>query len=110
MPEGNVQAKPRAKRQPRPVEGNEPWLPIECELPEASAIQAMARGDATPDQQQRATKWLIETACGAYDLSFRPSGDRDTAFAEGRRFVGLQIVKILKLNLSVYRKKENPND
>jgi hypothetical protein len=30
-------------------------------------------------------------------LSYRPQSERDTSFAEGKRFVGMQIVKQLKL-------------
>ncbi len=81
-------------------------MPAAYELPDASAIQALQRGDATPEQQQRALKWIIENACGTYDMSYRPGeeGRRDTDFAEGKRFVGSQIVKLLKLNLSLLRR------
>lgn len=46
-----------------------------------------------------ALRWIIETAAGTYDMSFRagPDGERETTFAEGRRFVGNQIIKQLKL-------------
>jgi hypothetical protein len=55
--------------------------------------------------QQRALKFIIENLCGTYDLSYRPGpdGDRDTTLAEGKRFVGLQIVKLLKVNLGVLK-------
>ena len=76
-----------------------PWAPVEYEPADIGAIQAVARGTAEPHQQMRALRWIVEAACGTYDLSFRPESDRDTAFAEGRRFVGLQIVKLSKLNL-----------
>lgn len=67
------------------------------------------RGDATKDQQQRALKFVIESLAGTYEVSYRPGaeGARDTDFAEGRRFVGLQIVKMLKLNLSALRRDNN---
>ncbi len=64
-------------------------------------MQALERGDASPDMQRRALKWLIEQAAGTYELSFRAGGEegrRDTDFAEGRRFVGNQVVKLLRLN------------
>ena len=85
---------------------NGPWMPAVYELADASAIQAMQRGDATPEQQQRALRWIIENACGTYDMSYHPGeeGKRDTDFAEGKRFVGSQIVKMLKLNLSLLRR------
>lgn len=79
------------------------WKPAEWDVPDAGAVQALARGEASPEQQRRALDWIITAAGGTYDLSFNPDSDRATAFAEGRRFVGLQIVKLIKLNLSQYR-------
>jgi len=81
----------------------EPWVPPAWTNEDAGAIQALIRGEAQPHQQQRAIKYIVEALCGAYDLSFRPSGDRDTTFAEGRRFVGLQIVKLSKINVAAMR-------
>ena len=68
------------------------------------------RGDADKGKQQRALKFVIENIAGAYDVSYRPGADegrRDTDFAEGRRFTGLQIIKLLKLNLSALRRDSN---
>jgi hypothetical protein len=97
---------PRTTRQV--VSENAPWKPAAWELPDAAALQALMRGDATKEQQTRALKWLIESACGTYDMSYRPGeSSRDTDFAEGRRSVGLQIVKLVKMNLSELRRKEN---
>lgn len=86
-----------------------PWLPPSWELADSSALKALERGDANQDQQQRALKWILNSACATYDMSYRPGGDgdRDTAFAEGRRFVGLNIVKLLKLNPALFRRTEN---
>lgn len=81
---------------------SQPWVPPAWEKPDAAAFQALARGDCSPDQQRRALKFLIENLCGTYDLSFRPD-DRATVFAEGRRFVGLQVVKLLNINLEKFK-------
>lgn len=87
------------------LEENAPWLPPKYDLADIGALQALAKGEAPPDAQQRALKWIIEKAAGTYEPSYRPGeeGERDTAFAEGRRHVGLQIVKLLKLNLQAMR-------
>ena len=64
------------------------------------ACKPMATGTANDIQQQLALDWLITTAAGTYELSFRSDGDggeRETAFGEGRRFVGLQVVKMVNL-------------
>jgi hypothetical protein len=79
----------------------EPWKPAPYDEADTYAIKALAAGVANEGQQKRALKWIIESLCGTYDLSFRPGpeGDRDTAFAEGRRSVGLQLVKQINLVL-----------
>lgn len=82
---------------------SQPYIPPPWEPADVSAIQALQRGDATADQQRRALDYLINAVCATYDLSYRPDSDRDTAFAEGKRFVGLQLVKMTKLNLAAIR-------
>lgn len=76
------------------------WMPVAYDVPEIAAVKALALGEATAVQQQLALKWMIENAAGTYDLSYRSDadgGERETAFAEGRRFVGLQLVKLINL-------------
>lgn len=72
-----------------------PWFPVDAEDYTTSAIKALNAGLASSDQQKEALRWIIEDLARTYDLSYRPGtdGDRDTAFAEGKRFVGMQIVK-----------------
>jgi hypothetical protein len=77
----------------------ERWLPAEWEVPDAAALQALARGDATPDQQLRALKWVIEAAAGTYEHTFVPGASDQSTYLEGRRSVGLQMVKLLKVSL-----------
>ena len=79
---------------------SDPWHPASYEKADTAAVKALAAGNANEGQQKRALDWIINTVCGTYDLSFRPGGlegDRATAFAEGRKFVGQQIVKQTKL-------------
>lgn len=94
---------------PRKVPGApslDPWKPAAWEVPDAAAIQALQRGDASSDQQQRALTFIVNQLAGTYDVSFRagPDGDRVTAFAEGKRWVGLQIVKLANLSLAAFKK------
>ena len=83
-----------------------PAVPAEYELADADAIQALIRGDANEDQQERALKWVVEQAAGTYQFHYY-SSERDTAFALGRAFVGQQIVKMTKMNLSALRRVSN---
>lgn len=84
-----------------------PWFPAKYEKRDVYAIQALEQGEANAEQQKRALEYIINIICGTYDLSYRPGldGDRDTAFAEGKRFVGSQIVKLLKINPAMVEDK-----
>ncbi len=85
------------------------YAPPPYELADVGAIQALAKGQASEYQQVRALKWIVDVACATYDQSYRPGGEdgrRDSDFAEGRRFVGNQIVKLTKINPELLRKKD----
>lgn len=85
----------------RPV-SSAPWMPVQYKKADVAALQAMRRGEANADQQLRALEYILDTICDRTGMSFRPGPDgaRDTDFAEGRRFVGNQIVKLTNLPLS----------
>lgn len=83
-----------------------PHVPAPYDLPDVAAVQALQRGDASPEQQQRVLRWVIEHAAGTYEFNFYPT-DRETAFALGREFVGQQLVKLLKLDLASLRRQSN---
>jgi hypothetical protein len=88
---------------------HKPWAPCPFELPDAYALQALERGKASADQQQRALQWIVNVACGTYDMEFREGGEegrRESDFAGGRRFTGLQIIRLLKTNLAIYEEKK----
>ena len=82
-------------------EPSKPWMPVPYNDFVIRALKALADGTASESQQKRLLDWWINAACGTYDMSFRPGedGDRETVFAEGRRFVGLQTVKLLKATI-----------
>jgi hypothetical protein len=80
-----------------------PWLPYIEEDEERRALQALFDGVANKGQQATALETIFQI-CDLDGLSYRPGSERDTAFAEGKRFVGLQILKIIKT-----REKVNQN-
>lgn len=88
-------------KKPR-LEAPAAFTPPPWDLPDASALQALLRGDANEQQQKRALDWIIKSACGTYDLDYRPDA-REHAFVSGRRFVGLEIVKLLHINIGKLR-------
>jgi len=77
-----------------------PYEPVDYDEMVVGALRAIATGTANAGQQATAWAWIqYVTGVGEYaDLSFRPGGqdgERVTAFAEGRRFVGLQLLKMI---------------
>ena len=98
----------RAKTERQAIAEHAPWKPAPYEPADAAALQALAQGSATADQQKRALDWLVKKCCRTYDLSYRPGeeGRRDTDFAEGRRSVGLQIVTLLNLKIGLITRRE----
>lgn len=65
----------------------------------AWAVRALKDGKATAEQQQLVWDWLsyiTGSAIEFQDLSYRqgPDAERDTSFAEGKRWVGLQLNKM----------------
>lgn len=86
------------------VEAPAAFSPVPWEPADASALQALAAGTASPEQQKRALNWLVYQACGTYDLDYRPDA-REHAFVSGRRFVGLECIKLLKVHPGAFTKK-----
>jgi hypothetical protein len=79
----------------RPVPVVHPWHPAPWNAVDAYALKALATGTANPGQQKRALDWIINAA-GTFDLEWRPD-DRATSFASGKRYLGLQIVKLVNM-------------
>lgn len=83
------------------------FLPADFTPADIRAIRAVAAGTATPEQQQRAFNWILYNAADTYGLEYR-TDQRDHAFASGRRWVGLQLVKMLKVPLSAVEGVDTP--
>lgn len=77
-----------------------PYEPVDYDEHVVMAFISFRSGTANQGQQDTVWQWL-QYVCGVgeyTDLSFRPGGsegERDTAFAEGKRFCGLQMMKLL---------------
>jgi len=101
MAEQPKQLKPVAK-----VKAASAWDPAPWEERHAYALQALAGGVASPDQQKEALRWIIEGAAGHNDWAYRPSSERDTAMFLGRQFVAKQVIKLLNINLSSLKRNK----
>lgn len=76
------------------------------EAKDVYALKALSAGVASESQQKTALDWIIKTAAMTYQPTFLET-DRASAFAEGRRFVGLEIVALLHLDLSTLKDDSN---
>ena len=68
------------------------------EVPQAAgeAIKACVFGNATPEQAKLALNFIVHGLAGVDRLGFALPGDADVmAWRNGRRFVGLQIERIV---------------
>lgn len=86
-----------------------PAFSYEHHYADVAACQAMSQGVATPEQQVRAYRWIIEKGCMTYDETFHPEGERLSNFMQGRRFVGLKLVLFANASLPRLKKKLDPN-
>jgi hypothetical protein len=78
-----------------------PYIPPRLTKQVVYAAKALWGGSADESQQTLFMKWLIVDLCRTYDMAYRPDhlgGDRDTSFSEGKRFVGNEIEKILRMS------------
>jgi hypothetical protein len=99
-----------------------PWFPVQVladnEPPasnlqirkaDAVALQAIASGTANEEQQKRAFAAILHIS-GAGDLAWMPEehgGERDSTFAAGKQFVGLQLKKLTTISLSILTGEAN---
>ncbi|MBV8473752.1 MAG: hypothetical protein JO107_14175 [Hyphomicrobiales bacterium] len=84
------------KVEPVAIPANAPYRnpPLTQEL--AWALKGLAQGKANEGQQTLAVQWIVNELARYYDLSYR-ANERDTAFAEGKRFCGAQLVRVFNL-------------
>lgn len=81
-----------------------PFFAAPWEVADASALQALHRGEATPDQQTRALDWIMKSASARYAVPFFPGQADASAFMMGRQFVSSEIVKLLTVNPQAFIK------
>jgi len=76
------------------------------------AIRAVWAGTANEGQQRQAMSWIVLNACHVGQLSFDGTNDRLSAFRDGERHIGLQLVRIREQEgleqLKAWEKKPAP--
>lgn len=87
---------------PKPL----PWMPPDYTDDVVMAVRAFEAGNANEAQQRTVWRYLMYVTKASEefaDLSFRPDdkgGERGTIFAEGSRFVGMTLRKLLRPELT----------
>lgn len=81
------------------IQPGDPFFPYPWadNIPVVLAMKAMKEGKASGPQQQMVMQALLSVT-GYHDMSYRPDNTHDTAFAEGKRFVGSQILKMVNMS------------
>lgn len=97
MPWSTPVADRRRREAWQPVEYSETGAPGTYSVHDMRAIQALAQGTAGEHEQRRALDWIIHHAAMTYEETFQPGNPDATAYVQGRRSVGLAIVKLMKL-------------
>lgn len=81
-----------------------PWHPTAYEAEDVYALQNLAKGKAGEHQQIKLLNFIVHRLCGTYQPTFIPDSERETAFAEGKRNVGLELVKLINLPVEQLKK------
>jgi len=92
---------PPRRKKPQSEQAALPWqLPTSIDNADIFALQALERGTANAAQQKRAVALIERKICATDRMSFYPGaedGRRASDFAEGKRWVGAQLRRLLKL-------------
>lgn len=72
-----------------PVDQPPPFEPIIV-----AGIRALSMGTASEHQQRTVFEWIYKDLAGIGSQSFRTGDSHQTAFMEGRRFVGVVLVNL----------------
>lgn len=107
-------SEPGAPPRPRPKPKSQPpapWVAPTIEVADLFALQAVAKGVANEGQQRRAWGYIIRSLCETDRMTFWPGGEdgrRATDFAEGKRWVGLQLRRFEKVRPEMKGREEVP--
>lgn len=88
------------KRRVEPPPWSLPLADLNKLVSEVAAIRALAEGGADQYQQRMAFEFICDRLCNEGVMSFWPGGEdgrRASDFAEGRRWVAIQLRRIVAL-------------
>ena len=73
---------------------------------EIKALKSLYDGEADASQQRLVLNVIVNKFCRSNDVLFIPGNPDQTAFLNGRAFVGQQIQKYLKLPVAWFKGEE----
>jgi hypothetical protein len=82
----------------------DPRLPAAYDDRDVAAAGACRNGTASPEQQQRFVEWVV-WAARTYDRTYR-ADPCDSAYLQGRREFGTEVVKLINLKTVKQRDSE----
>ena len=92
----------------------QPWVidPRSYGIVEVAAIQALAAGTATAQQQQDALRFILLCVCRVDDEPFCPGeeGRRSTDYALGMRRVGTFIRSLIHADKARFKRDARPSE
>jgi hypothetical protein len=96
----------------KPAKLFEPWAPPLLVLPEIVALQAVAKGTASAEQQQHAMRVIVEKICQRYEMPYCPGTDgaRNTDFSLGRMCAGTILTSFLNANPKNFKSGAAPGE
>lgn len=83
------------------------WMPASWSNHDVAALQALARGVANEGQQKRALDYIVNVLGMTYEHTYVAGSERDSCHAQGRRYVGLQIVKLVNMPAHLLKKAKH---
>ena len=84
---------------------NSGFEPAPLRAMDAVAIQAIAAGTASEEQQKHGLKWILESPCALQVWAYRDT-QRESDIALGRQFAGQHIVSAMTANVATLKKRE----
>ncbi len=77
---------------------------------EAQAIKALAAGEATEFEQKLALAVIVNKFSRPHDVTYVPDSDSQSTFLSGRAFVGMKLLKIIKIPIGKLDINEEAED
>lgn len=81
---------------PAQIPANAPYLNPQVSQEEAWAVKAFISGKASDAEQGIASRFILGVLADVSAMSYHPD-THDTAFAQGRRYVGHHLIRIAQL-------------